>query len=188
MNNLIPVILAAGESRRMGKPKILAELAGRRFGDLIIDNLKSAGFQRILLVLGCDYDLLHPIYSKLDLDLVRNEDFQAGPLSSLKKALNFLGDPVPIMLYPVDHPLVKVDTLIRLKEVHGENPDLILIPTYKKEKGHPVVFGKGYFGPLLGASLEIGAREVVWKNLEKVLTVEINDPGVVKNINRPLDL
>jgi len=188
-NNIVPIILSAGESKRMGYPKILTIIKNKSFGEHIINSLKKAGYRKIYLVLGCDHELIIPYFKDYDeIEIVINKNFIDGPLSSLKCALKIIKNKAPIMLFPVDHPLVTPQTLIKISEESIKNPESIIIPFCNEKKGHPVIFGEPYFDSLLDAPLGIGARAVVRENRENIKLVKLFDTGILRNINTKSDI
>ncbi|MDD5089665.1 MAG: nucleotidyltransferase family protein [Candidatus Wallbacteria bacterium] len=193
-DSLIPVILAAGESRRMGFPKAVAMINGRTCASIVISNLRQAGFDSsIFLVLGCNFEKISDFFLNVrNLEIVRNHNWERGPLSSLKAALRVIESRgmsrTGLLLYPVDHPFVQASTLSRLLSSHLDLPQKIIIPIYHARRGHPVVFPSILFRELIDAPEEIGARFVTRQHTELILEIQVSDPGVLKNCNSPADL
>jgi len=188
MNRIIPIILSAGESKRMGHPKILTTISGMSFGDRIIKTLNNCGFKKIILVLGYKHEKISPYFIGKDgIDIIINNNYINGPLSSLKCAMKTLEKNMPLLLFPVDHPMVSDRTINSMIKAYSDNPDSIIIPTYEGKKGHPVIFGEAFFKELLNAPLNIGARFVVRNNREKIILVNVDDIGILRNINSPKD-
>lgn len=184
---IIPIILAAGESKRMGFPKILAKIDGKCFGDIIINKLqKTHFFAKIIIVLGHNHNIIAPHFSnKKNVKIIVNQAYKDGPLSSLKCALKYIKNPVSILMWPVDHPLVKLDTLLKMLNSWKNNINSIIVPSYNFKRGHPVIFDKYFFDELLNAELNLGAKSILKKFPKHIIHINTNDTGIIKNINSP---
>jgi molybdenum cofactor cytidylyltransferase len=192
---LAAVILAAGESRRMGQPKALLAFPGRTTAEgrpcTLLEHLLAVvrhpqiGMRRV--VLGAHAE---EIRRQVPLDpecVVINHEWQRGQLTSIQVALGSLpvGATDGLLLCPVDHPMISpelVDALITAFYCSGK---LIAIPTYHGRRGHPVIFSSKLYGALLTAPPELGARAVVWEHADQIVEVPTDQEGVVLNINDP---
>ncbi len=178
------VILAAGFSRRMGVPKPLLELRGKSFLRTIIDRHKLSSLP-VCVVLGRHNTHISERVDLSDTIVLVNPDPSRGALSSLLIALEHLGEPEGLLIHPVDHPLVLVETIECLVRHHRRLPASILLPSVHGRKGHPVLFPRRFFPDLRQAPLEEGARWVVHQNPASTFLVSVEDPGILVNINTP---
>ncbi|MFQ5929555.1 MAG: NTP transferase domain-containing protein, partial [Acidobacteriota bacterium] len=178
------VILAAGKSRRMRSPKPLLEFQGKSFLRHIIDAHRMASLP-VYVVLGEDRHCIEQSVDLSDASVLVNPDPSRGQLSSLHTALERLTDREALVVHPVDHPLVRSQTIQELIDHFRRVSDCILIPEFQGRKGHPVLFPSRFYPDLKRAPLEEGARWVVHQNPESELRVPVDDPGVVQNINTP---
>jgi len=187
MNQIAGVILAAGKSTRMGKSKALLEIGSHTFLSKIISILSKIQISPIYVVLGNDFEIIKIKYkSQIGVQFLFNPNFEKGQLSSLQVAIrNFSKDVSGFMLALVDHPLVRQSTYQQILKKAQQNPQDIIIPVYKKKRGHPVYFGRKFLGELLNAPLNVGARYVVQKYKNNVLEVVCTDPGILKDIDTP---
>lgn len=183
--NLAGIILAAGESRRMGTPKALLELEGRTFLEVIYHRMRRAGIPRVLAVVGAGRERIQEQVRTAGLEWVVNEDYGRGQLSSLWCALGVVGDADGAMMTLVDHPLVRAETYTRLIENFKKDPERIVVPTVRDKRGHPIVFGSLHFGTFLEAPLDVGARWVLTGGRAGVREVEVGDPGIRADIDTP---
>jgi molybdenum cofactor cytidylyltransferase len=184
---LAVVILAAGESSRMGSPKALVAYQGRPFLEHLIEVTQHprVGLRRV--VVGAQAE---EILSRLKLDpatVVINPDWNKGQLSSIHAALRSLPPGVSdgMLLCLVDHPLITATLVSELIEKFYASGKLIVVPTYKGKRGHPVIFSSKLYPELLAAALDTGARAVVWAHGSEVLEVPTIEEGVVLNLNDP---
>lgn len=191
---MIPgVILAAGGSTRMGRPKALLPIgpAGETFLSRIARTLRAAGLDDVVVVAGPD---AAPIGALLDRDLpdVRllvNARPDAGQLSSLHVALAALGRPGvrALLVTLVDHPLVLTPTVAALLAAYGRTGAGIVRPARAGRHGHPVIFDRRMFDALRRADPAAGARTVVHGHRQWVLDVEVDEDGPFLDIDTPED-
>jgi molybdenum cofactor cytidylyltransferase len=89
------------------------------------------------------------------------------------------------MLCPVDHPLISSFLVAQLIQEFDSTEKQIVLPSYKRKRGHPVIFRATLYNELLDASHEVGAREVVWAHPSGVAELETDEEGVILNLNDP---
>ncbi len=183
---LAAVILSGGASRRMGSPKALVPYQGRSFLEhlLHISNHEKIGVRRV--VLGTDARVIAETVSLQPDEIVINEDWEKGQLSSIQAGLRSLPDGTDgILLCLIDHPLVSAELIGNLIERFYSSAKTIVLPVYKGRRGHPVIFGAKLYEELLAAPLETGARAVVWAHSGEISEVETAEEGCVLNLNDP---
>jgi molybdenum cofactor cytidylyltransferase len=181
------LILAAGESRRMGRDKALLAYRGRTFLETIIDHLHAAGIEKVTVVLGHHAET---IQATIDLGAVRvvvNHAYQRGQTSSLQLGLTALAADSPdgIVLCLVDHPAVSGEVIRTLKERFESACAPVLIPTHQAQRGHPVVISKVLFPELLSLQSEEPANMVIRKHRDATQFVEVADPGILLDVDDP---
>lgn len=181
------LILAAGQSTRMGFPKALCRYQGETFIERIV-RIHREHDLRTVVVLGFDHEVIFEAISSREVEAVMNPNPERGPLSSLQVALPLVRRCEALLLHPVDHPCVKSETVGRLLKTFNRLPASILIPESKGRKGHPVLFPARYFPDLKEAPLDRGARAVTRQYRPNVHRVPVCDTGIWKNIDRPADL
>ena len=184
---LAAVILAAGESRRMGSPKALLPHQGRPFLRHLLDITRHPKIGLTRVVLGANAE---EILSRLELDpaiVVINENWSEGQLSSIHAALRSLpaGATDGMVLCLVDHPLISANLINELIEQFYATGKPIVVPMYQGRRGHPVIFSSTLYAELLAAPLDIGARAVVRAHASEVHEVPTIEEGVVLNLNDP---
>ena len=184
---LAAVILSAGASSRMGRPKALLPYREGTFLEHLIEVTRHPRIGAMRIVLGAGAEVIRAI-AKLDPSVVvLNPDWERGQLSSIWAGLRSLEgiDADGIVLCPVDHPLVSARLVGELIEQFYEEKKAIVLPTFNGRRGHPVIFSNALFGELLAAPADKGARSVVWAHAAEVLEVPTDEEGVVLNLNDP---
>jgi molybdenum cofactor cytidylyltransferase len=183
---LAAIILSGGASRRMGSPKALLSYQGRPFLEHLLEvaHHPQIGVRRI--VLGADAE---PIAKEVDLapgEIVINEEWEKGQLSSLQAALRSLPPQTDgVILLLIDHPLISSTLVGELIETFYNSRKPIVLPVYEGRRGHPVIFSSALYEELLSAPRETGARSVVWAHSAEVQIVQTNEEGCVLNLNDP---
>ncbi len=184
---LAAVILAAGESKRMGSPKALLPYQGRPFLEHLIEVTRHPKIGLTRIVLGPEAQEIH---AQLNLDpatVVLNPRWEQGQLSSVQAALRSLPDGAThgILLCLVDHPLITSAVVSELIRSFYSGGKLVVVPTYNGRRGHPVIFSSQLYAEMLAAPLDKGARAVVWAHSADVLEIPTGEEGVVLNLNDP---
>ena len=181
------LVLAAGESSRMGSDKALLKYRGRTFLENIIDELKDAGVEHCAVVLGHHAEEIQRTLSLPDTKIVINREYRQGQTSSLQAGLRALmsGDLEAIVLCLVDHPSVSAAVIRKLLECSGKSAAPVAIPTFQGQRGHPVVVGRALFQELLDLAPEQGANTVVRKYRDATCFVETDEPGILLDVDDP---
>jgi molybdenum cofactor cytidylyltransferase len=179
------VILAAGSSSRMGKPKALLNIGQTNFVSHICDSLNKSPFKPIWVVVGKSAsEIQTQIQTTAKYNFIINPYPEKGQLFSLQLALdNIDEDSAGVLVVLVDHPLVDLRTYHLIYQKAVTHPDSIIIPVFNGKNGHPVYFGQRMFGNLKTAPLTKGARYTVEKNPHKVIRQVVNDNGVIMDID-----
>lgn len=180
------VIPAAGASVRMGRPKALMRVDGKSFLDRTVAALRGGGCDPVLAVVAQgDEDAAREAVAS-GAGVLVNPDPGEGPITSLRLAIEALGDGVAGLVYlPVDHPLVRADTIRSLLDAARAQDAPLTLPAFDGERGHPAVFGASLFAELADPALQGGARTVAHRHLDGALLVEVDDAGVVTDIDTP---
>lgn len=180
------VIPSAGTSARMGRPKGLLPLGGESFLRRTVGALRDGGCAPVLVVVADGQPELAAEAEAAGARVLVNPDPGEGPITSLRVALAALGGSVPGFAYlPVDHPMVAADTVARLLAAARGAHAALTVPLYRGERGHPAVFGAELFAELADPALVGGARTVVHRHLDRATKVEVDDRGVLVDIDTP---
>jgi molybdenum cofactor cytidylyltransferase len=202
---MIPgIVLAAGDSSRMRRPKALlpADLGAAGYGAAghgaesflgrITRVLGEAGIEEIIVVLGRDADAVRNALSdrRPQVRLIENPDYQQGQLSSLLAGLAAADRPGvrAVLVTPVDVPLLSAGTVRAILEAYRATPSARIVrPAKDGRHGHPVIFDRALFQELRHADPQAGARSVVHAHGADVLNVEVSDEGAFIDIDTMAD-
>lgn len=181
------LILAAGESSRMGKDKALLAYRGRTFLETLFANLREAGLKRIAVVLGHHAEEIRRAVNLPDAQWISNPDYRLGQTSSLQAGLRALAhaELEGIVLCLVDHPAISVEVIRTLLKSFRQTGASVVVPTCGGRRGHPILIARSLFKELLDLGPESGANTVIRKHREATHFVEVEDPGVLLDIDDP---
>jgi CTP:molybdopterin cytidylyltransferase MocA len=176
------LLLAAGEGRRLGRPKALVEIGGVRLVDRGVRMLHDAGCTPIVVVTGAaPTDVAGAV-------VVHNPDWRTGMASSLRAGLSALASDCPaVVIALVDQPLVTAAAVRRLRAAYDSGAR-VAVATYAGEPRNPVLIAHEHFADAAaGASGDVGARAFLRAHPELVVTVPCDDVADPADIDTPED-
>ncbi len=183
------IVLAAGRSSRMGRPKAELLLDGRTFLERCVEALRQGGCRSVVVVLGGEAGAAEP--AREGVVHARNPDPGSQPIDSLRIALETLpADSAGVAVLPVDAPGVRGNTVRTLIERFRAAPEaaaLVVRPVHDGRPGHPTIFARALYPELRAGLLPRGAESVVLAHDAARLDVAVDDPAVLGNVNTPDD-
>jgi len=169
------ILLAAGSSSRLGRPKQLIEFQGKKLIQKAIDEAKKSKADSLVVVLGWNPELIKTGFDSSQTSIVINESWEQGMATSMQAGLRFLREkehPDQVILMLVDQPYVEsklLDRLILEKERTGKG---IVACSYSDTLGVPVIFDQKYFEELLKLKGSDGAKKVILRNKADVFAID----------------
>ena len=127
-------------------------------------------------------------YYPCAVEIVVNSDFQRGQLSSLQAALRHLAsdqDCDGILVHLVDHPYIDPNLVRLMLQRFADTQKMIVVPSHRGKRGHPVIFSRALFKELLDAPMEQGAKAVVNARRDATLEIDTEDVGITLDIDTP---
>jgi molybdenum cofactor cytidylyltransferase len=186
--NIHGIVLAAGASTRMGKPKPLLEADGTTFLERAIKLLRTAGCTYVVAVVNDSDDWIARVADSSGAAVVINDRADSEQIDSLQLAIANLPDGYDaVVVLPVDFPRVKQETVNALLQQFSRKPAAVLSPAHKGRAGHPVIFSRDVVTELLRPDLPDGARSVIERHTRDAQTLEVDDAGVLIDIDTPAD-
>jgi molybdenum cofactor cytidylyltransferase len=184
MGGVCAIILAAGESRRMGFPKMLLPFNGIAMLDLVIRNVRDSIVDDILVVLGAERESLTELLSASSVKYCFNDNYKEGMLSSVKCGFRNLPSAVEtVMVFQGDQPFIASSVINMVIEAYRTTGKGIVIPVYKNKRGHPLLIDKKYISEIELLDDTSGLRSLSYKFSDDVLEVETDDPGILKDFD-----
>jgi molybdenum cofactor cytidylyltransferase len=169
----------------MGRSKQLLSLAEKPVIRWCIDGLLAGGVEDIIVVLGPTGREIAEEIKEYSLTITWNKNPESDMAGSVREGMKALPErSSAIMVLPVDHPAVKPETIRIIAASHKKFPDRIIIPVHNGRRGHPVVFPRSIMAELDSLAT---LRDIVHKDDERLKQVEVDDEGVLFNMNTPED-
>ena len=175
------IVLAAGESSRMGFPKPLLPYRATTFLGHLLEVLHGQ-VEPLLVVLGHEAERIRKAVPP-DITIVINPNYHLGQLSSLQSAIRNLQSATATLVALVDHPCISRELVALLVRTFDQERPPVLIPIYRGRRGHPMIFAGELFPELLQAPLDQGARWVVRRHQVRELPVE--EEGILVDVDDP---
>lgn len=167
--DIIAIIPAAGKGTRFGMPKVDANFNGLTFAERILFVLALAGIEKFALVRD-----------------VETPDMLASIRYGMQQALKEYARPDGWLIFPVDHPMVREDTIKLLQEEFSTRLNSIVIPRCRGKSGHPVIL-PGCF-TIEEEANPLGLKGLIINSAFPVHYVEVEDEGILRNFNTPEDV
>lgn len=175
------IILGAGKSSRFeGGNKILALLDGKPLLRHVLDTVRQAGVENIVLITGHMAEAVRADAAGAGVRIIHNPDFASGMASSIRVGISALAmHEEAAFLLLADMPLVRASTLECLMEAARENADKqAIIPVQSNRRGNPVLFRAALFPALQGLAGDAGARHLLEKMPDQIHEMPCEDPGI----------
>src|SRR5712691_4500218 len=182
------IILAAGRGERMGGPKALLAAGGETFLARAARRLRPPRVEVMVAVVGFEAErVAREAGLPADVQVVRNQRYAEGMLTSICAGLHAAqaGGADAVLVHPVDHPLVEVETVERVLDAL-EAGAVIAVPSHQRRRGHPAGFARAAWAALRLAPPEEGARAVLAAHPDWIVHVE-GGPGCRAGVNTPED-
>lgn len=178
------IILAAGESKRMGFPKMLLEFMGKTMIETVIGNVSDSDTDDILVILGAHHDKIVDLVRKNDVKYCFNENYREGMLSSVQCGFrNLPQDTRAVLVFQGDQPYIAPSLVNRIIETYRSGGKGIVMPVFNNKRGHPLLLDIKY-GPVVeNLDPGDGLRAISYLYSDDVEEVETDDPGILKDFD-----
>ncbi|MEJ2553960.1 MAG: nucleotidyltransferase family protein [Gammaproteobacteria bacterium] len=189
MSTVSAILLAAGESRRMGiTNKLALAVDGEPLLRHKVKTLLAADLVELVVVLGHEAQQAQSLLQGFDVRTVVNRDYRQGQMSSVHCGLEALRRPCDgVMICLADQPLLTVQDIDILIGAFVQRGGSIIVPTYQGRRGNPIVLSYAHRTQILGGGRNLGCKRLIERNPELVTTVEMDNDHVVFDLDTPED-
>jgi molybdenum cofactor cytidylyltransferase len=179
------VVLAAGESKRMGKPKLVLPWKDTTVVGQVVETLFSAGIHDVTIVTGGHRDLVENALSSTPVRLVHNQNFHNdNMLESVKVGIKSLPeDNQAILIVLADQPRVKERTIRSICNEYHIGTFPIVFPSWNMRRGHPWLLDRSYFDELLAMEEGLTLRDFLKYHTDVIHYLEVDDPSILQDID-----
>jgi CTP:molybdopterin cytidylyltransferase MocA len=182
------VVLAAGLSSRMARPKPQLAVGTMTFLERAATTLRAAGCRRTYAVVNATDPVTADAARDHGLDVVINEYPESEPIDSLRLVLERLPDDTgAVLVLPVDLPLIAEDTATAIVRSFRDNPGPLILPFHNGVAGHPILIGRDLFTEILTRPFDEGLRSLIMESAQTLREVKVVDPGILIDIDTPDD-
>ncbi|MDP2268762.1 MAG: nucleotidyltransferase family protein [Deltaproteobacteria bacterium] len=187
------IVLAAGMSTRLGRPKHLVKVGGKTLLARVVAAALESELSEVVLVLGHQAErvlaALGPLGCHERLQTVVNERYEDGMAGSLTAGLLTVKEQYPAVMFLLgDQPLIDAGAINLLLGRFWSSGKDICVPVQGERRGNPVCFSRRFYEQIIGVQGDTGAREIIHRHPEDVLWVEIAGPSFFLDIDRAEDL
>jgi molybdenum cofactor cytidylyltransferase len=184
MGAIRSIVLAAGESKRMGFPKMLLKFNEKTMIENVLDNVIESDSDSILVVLGAAMDDLMGIIGKYDVKHCYNNNYREGMLSSVQCGFkNLPSDTEAVLVFQGDQPFITPAVINSVINAYRSSGKGIVIPVYKGKRGHPLLLDGKYKDQIDTLDPEKGLRSVTYIHSADIHEVETNEPGILRDFD-----
>src|SRR3972149_90307 len=182
------IILAAGESKRMGEPKMLMPYGKSTVLQTVISTIQSAGIKDILVVTGGARQQVEMLIGKT-VQTAFNENYQNGEmLSSIQLGLSVkMREASAALICLGDQPQVEERSVRSICNAFLESKSQIVVPSYQMQRGHPWLVARSLWDELLTLKAPKTSRDFLKKNARAIHYVNMNTPSVIEDLDTPQD-
>lgn len=186
--SIAPIVLAAGDSTRMGYPKALLPLGSSTFLTRILATIRESGLPNPTLILGRAAPIIQAKIRNWHADIYINPDPERGLLSSIQLALSHLHSGFDAaLIWPVDQPAVSAGLVIGLAQLFITSGALIALPSYGSKRGHPAIVHRALFQQLMETPMEEGPKNVFLQHRRDTVVFPTSELAAVQDIDTPAD-
>ena len=182
------LVLAAGESRRMGDAnKLTIPVDGTPMVARVVDALQQSHAQRVIVITGHEPERIKEALSGRDVELVHNPDYAEGIGSSVRVGVAALGDAVDGALVALaDMPWVNAEVINRLIDAFtSASEPSIFIPRFGGQRGNPVLWGAQHFPELLALAGDVGGKALFQRHASEICYVDVESASVNLDVDTP---
>lgn len=190
------LILAAGQSKRMGKPKMSLRWGKTTVLGQVIATLQTAGVEKIVIVTGSAREQVETLIAQRRkeapqwqeaLFTIFNEQYTSGEmLSSVQVGLKTLSEDAALIA-PGDHPLVQIKSIQLIIQEYYRTGSSLIVPSFQMQRGHPWLVARFHWDEIIQMSPPETLRDFLNRHAREIHYIEVDDPGILQDLDTPED-
>jgi len=184
--DIVAVILAAGASSRMGRPKMLLPFGESTVIETVVQNVTASRASHTVVVLGSGWTRIYQLLEHLPVEVIVNPRPELGMISSAQWALAQMNQSADGVLFVLgDQPLIPTRVHDALIDAFSYHPDQIIVPTYEGKRGHPVLFGARFRDAILNLPTDRGLNTLLHEHHDAVHELPVDTDTILLQMNTP---
>jgi molybdenum cofactor cytidylyltransferase len=185
------VILAAGPSTRFGSdlPKQLAKISGESLVSRVVGRAQSSRLSEVIVVVGYEAARVRAAIGEQPVSVIENRAFAEGQSTSVRAGLTRVdARAAAVMFLPVDQPDLSVAVIDALIEVYLHTSGAIVVPSYRGERGAPVLIDRSLFAELEVLEGDAGGRQIFSRHEDQIIDLPLTTADPLRDVDRLEDL
>lgn len=183
------VVLAAGQSKRMGQPKMLLPWGQMTVIEKILSTLLEAGLDDLHVVTGGNRQEVEKVLTRYPVSFAYNQDYSKGEmLSSVKVGLRSIsGDSNAALIVLGDQPQIEAWVVKLIVERYQSNHDKIIVPSFQMHRGHPWLIDKELWKDIIGLEPPSTLRDYLVASQATISYINVNTTSIIQDLDTPYD-
>jgi molybdenum cofactor cytidylyltransferase len=183
------ILLAAGQSKRMGQPKMLMPWGESTIIEQVITTFLKAGVEDLIIVTGGAREQVESVISQYPVNKVYNNDYAAGEmLSSIQCALRVMQDDSEAALIGLgDQPQIQAKSVELICEEYRDTPYPLIVPSFQMRRGHPWLVARPLWNEILALRPPESTRDFLNRHANEIRYVTVNTPSILADLDTPED-
>jgi len=183
------IILAAGQSKRMGQPKMLLPWGELTVIEHVISTFLNAGIEDIVIVTGGARDQVEKAIDKYPVRKIHNNDYATGEmLSSLQRGLRALPNQAQATLIGLgDQPQVQERSVRLICELYRESKSELIVPSFQMRRGHPWLVARPLWNEILELKPPESPRNFLNRHAGEIHYVDVDTRSILADLDTPED-
>lgn len=185
---IVAVILAAGASTRMGRPKMLLPFGETTIIETVVSSVTASAVSHTVVVLGYGWTRIYAMLEHLPVEVIVNPRPEMGMVSSAQWALAQMNQSSDGVLFVLgDQPLIPTWVHDAVIEAFAYHPEGIIVPTYEGRRGHPVLFSARFREEIVNLPIDRGLNTLLREHHDVVHEVPVDTDTILLQIDTPQD-
>ena len=182
------IVLAAGQSRRMGTQKLLLPYAGSAVIEYIVDQVQQSGVDDCIVVTGHEPHRIRDCLVERKPIIAHNDRYLEGMLSSVRAGFEAAPETwIATFIVLGDQPSLRTPILDLLIDAHATHPGAIIVPVFEDKRGHPILIPMTFRQEILHHYDDVGLRGLLHAHGEAVVEIPVDSESVLEDVNYPED-